>query len=182
MRLTRAERWIISNQLRILASYFPEEKEILEYQREAIEHGFEREYDSIIPFIESDTLSAAGCDEVVEILEMYWQMGRACRKQSEAGMEIDVRFPGWDGDSEYKQRSYARYYCKQGDRFADMGDSVFQNARRPMLPSYRVMLDEWRDHSRKYSLSFEDVLDLLNLGSRVLRPQALVTPPGSADE
>ncbi len=47
MKLTRTERWILSNQYRILEALYPDERGSLEKARIALESGYELEYDGM---------------------------------------------------------------------------------------------------------------------------------------
>lgn len=73
MQLTRVERWILSNQYRILEILDPREASGYAHQREALECGYEGEYGTIAEYIypEKHVMSAAACSEVIDILDMH---------------------------------------------------------------------------------------------------------------
>ena len=56
------ERWMVSNQLRILEALYPEEAESLAVQREANERDYEYVYDINSP-IDTDTMDESYCQK-----------------------------------------------------------------------------------------------------------------------
>ncbi len=150
MELSRTERWILSNQYRILEVLYPSEAEIFKNHRDAIERGYELEYAAICPaYPDDETLSSKGCQEVIDILSMY----RA----------LEIKFPGFDGNEETNQYAYARH-LRDEDRFMESLKESDFNSHTPMLGRYREMLYEWNASPDKNSLTADDVRRITSPG------------------
>lgn len=67
MKLSRTERWMLSNQYRILEALYPADAGSYARHREALESGYELHYDWMIGSIydDKDTLSSEDCREVM---------------------------------------------------------------------------------------------------------------------
>ena len=163
MKLSRVERWILSNQYRILEALHPDDADYYANAREAIENGYELHYRSISQYIYDDVMTDEECEEVIDILSMF----RALRRTYEAlpdksGIaEQRVTFVGFDGNDKVEGRylSYARYFCNQeGGRFTEIGRGDDFNSHWPALETYRRMLQAWNVSPDKYNLSQEDII------------------------
>lgn len=164
MKLSRTERWILSNQLRILAALHPKEKSDYSQPIEALECGYELEYEALCQHIykEKDCLNEEQCREVLDILGMWDALRYSYgRLEDKSGIELSrVQFPGFDGNNEptylgYTQhlRATRRYeHLHRGDNF---------NSHAPLLPWYRLMLEVWRAGGEKRELSKEEIVRLL---------------------
>jgi hypothetical protein len=99
MELSRQERLILSLQLRILEKLEPKDAKQLSQNREAIEAGYELEYDHIGGYVDKATLPREECKFVYEVLAMFDALQRAHRTLPDgAGVKAaDVQFPGFDG-------------------------------------------------------------------------------------
>ncbi|MEW5884044.1 MAG: YfbU family protein [Armatimonadota bacterium] len=173
LRLTRKDRWIISNQLRILEMLTEDEydKENLTHAREAIEHGYELEYDWSIQYIYEDAMTVQECTEVLDILEMFETLERSFEQlEDKRGVEKfdgEHRFAGWDGNNEGKQLSYARHFCEGRSRFESLGERAWMNSHMPTLSRYRAMLKAFRPiwnkkvHEGRYALTAEEITEVL---------------------
>ncbi|MEK7525880.1 MAG: YfbU family protein [Patescibacteria group bacterium] len=165
MKLTKTERWILSNQYRILEALYPHEAASFAEKREALESGYELEYSQMSQHIydDEDTLSGTECREVIEILSMFRSLNDAYSnlKDKKGVDKMDIQFVGFDGNSpiEVKYLSYARFFCESGGgRFSELRRGNLFNSHHSTLDIYRRMLDEWEKSSKKYELSKEDVL------------------------
>jgi uncharacterized protein YfbU (UPF0304 family) len=165
MKLSRVERWMLVNQMRILEALYPDEAKSISEQREALEEGYELHYGEFAQHIydDKDTLSEEGCREVLNILSMHQTLKRAYDKLEEkSGIEDHrVRFAGFDGNDavEGTMMAYARWYCNShGGRFKDLDRGDDFNSHALMLDSYRSMLKEWEKSADKNRLTKDDII------------------------
>jgi uncharacterized protein YfbU (UPF0304 family) len=147
MKLTRAERWILANQCRILEKLYPEEAKHLAETREALESGYSLHYAP--EYIDKNELTEQECREVLDILSMCYDIKHSYdRLADKAGIDAwRVEFRGFDGNEETKQLQYARFFCKHdGGRFKDLvPDGEVPNSHAPLTRLYRAMLPRWRE-------------------------------------
>lgn len=169
MKLTRTERWVLSNQYQILAALSTEDAEHYHQCREILEQGYELEYDEIARHVYDgdDTMSIAECREVVDTLAMFHILQRTYRDLADkSGIdESRLEFGGFDGNHETKHVAYARFYAsQQGGRFTDLPHPEDFNSHYPTLDVYRRMLAEWHRSESKYKLTRDDVVRITNAG------------------
>jgi len=169
MKLTKTERWILSNQYRILEALYPQEQKDLAERREALESGYEAEYDSMSQHIydDKDCLTEEQCREVIDILSMF----RALHDAKDKGgvEEKETILEGFDGNDtlESSYMAYARYFCKSdGGRFEESRKGDF-NSHSLMLGIYRRMLKEWKNSAKPHQLTKEDIVRIV--GARTYR-------------
>lgn len=174
MSLSLKDRWMLSNQLRIMEHILDrDETESLSHIREAVENGYEMEYDWGIDYIYKDTMSEAECMEVLDILEMFDRLESSfAALADQSGVEEwkgEVEFGGWDGNNESRQLGYARHFCEGRHRFEGLGHRAYMNSHAPTLHRYRVMLKAfqpiWREkisRTFRYELSRDEIIRVLN--------------------
>lgn len=164
VKLTKIERWMLSNQLRILEALYPKEAQGFADQREAIESGYELHYNWISDHI-YDGLSTDECREVVDILQLHRVLLSSYEKlDDKAGIKpSDVAFRGFDGNNETKQMLYAKYYCTYdgGRNFEELTEARKGdfNAHMHTLSRYREMLSRWKriGGERIYELTADQI-------------------------
>jgi len=166
MKLTRLERWVISNQLKMLEALYPDDVEFYAQKRKAIECGYEMHYSWACEHIYKDDsiMSIDECKEVLEILEMFDSITNSYSSiKDKSGIDKkDVKFPGFDGNSEGKYMSYARYFCSlDGGRFVSITKDTDLNSHFPTLTIYRRMLNEWNKSKNKFNLSKSEIIDII---------------------
>ena len=169
MKLSRVERWMLVNQMRILEALYPDEAKSIAEHREALEQGYEYHYDEFAQHIydDKDTLSVDGCKEVLHILSMHQALKRAYDKlPDKSGIEeYRVRFAGFDGNDrvEGTMMAYTRWYCdSHGGRFKDLDRGDDFNSHGLMLDSYRAMLKEWEASKDTNRLTKDDIIRITN--------------------
>ena len=164
MKLTRTERWILSNQYRILAKLDPKDWERYARAEDALNSGYELEYGGLVQHVNEDTLPADECVEVINILEMH-RMLKYGFDRLENKTDIDahaINFAGFDGNNETKQMAYARFVCAKGTgRYEELDTGDDFNSHSPTLPRYRSMLERWRASADKYQLSKDDIVRIV---------------------
>lgn len=171
MELTKTERLIISNQLKILKSLYPEEADGYEEQITALESGYELHYDGIVEHIE-DGLSEKECREILDILNMYRAMHFSHQRMKDEGIEIDedvereIEFLGFDGNNESSRMGYVRYFIFELGRFSELvGGSKFVdfNSHGAMtLENYQRMLGVWRGQENRQDLNQEQLKEIID--------------------
>ncbi len=165
--LTLKERLGLVLQLRTLAAVSGEsERESLAIQIEALESGYEFHYRELItPF--DNGLSRRACVEVLDILEMHSELYWGYQKLKDRGgiKETDIQFRGFDGNTEFRQMSYGKYFLFDLNRYESLHDSVKKNgcdSHCPMLDTYRRMLRLFDTRKRPPSpLSAEHIKAIL---------------------
>ena len=158
MRLSKVERLILSNQFRILEKLYPEEQGDFANFREAVETGFEIEYDWHAQYIEKDVLSIEECTEIIDILAMFDSLNHSLKKTQNISdvAKRRAKFAGFDGNHEVKQLAYTHYLRKNG-KFSDLLGDGSLNSHIPMLTSYRRMLKEWIRSDNQNYLTEDDI-------------------------
>jgi uncharacterized protein YfbU (UPF0304 family) len=162
MKLSHTERWILANQYLILEALYPDQEESFSWRREALEKGFETEYTQMSEHIYDtpDIMSTAECEKVLAILDMYRALKFSYRDMPEkSGIEESwLSFPGFDGNYEGKQRSYAWYFCnKDGGLFTELERGDHFNSHARMMGIYEEMLDIYDQCTNKFPLSKEEI-------------------------
>jgi uncharacterized protein YfbU (UPF0304 family) len=148
MKLSRTERWILSNQYRILETLYPAEAASYARNREALDSGYELHYGWMAERIydEDDMLSEEDCREVMQILNMYLALKRSYEAlQDKSGIEEwQIKFSGFDGNNETTRLAYMRYLNEEGEAYADLDRGDNFNSHMPSLDGYRRQLAEWK--------------------------------------
>lgn len=166
MKLDTKERFLISNQLKILEKLYPEEKEFYESNRKAIEYGFELHYDWIMEHI-YDGLNSEECNFVLDVLDMYASMQHSFNiLKSEKIKKEDVVFRGFDGNNETMYMAYTKYFLEDLDRYREIQESSkgYYNSHARMIGKYRSMLEKYKNYKQpyKYDLTEDHLIDLIN--------------------
>jgi uncharacterized protein YfbU (UPF0304 family) len=110
--LTIKERLSLVLQLRTLAAVEDEDnKKHLNAHIEALTSGYEFHYSELTNEF-SNGFSRRACLEVLDILEMYSELlwGYEELPEKEELKREDIAFPGFDGNYETRQMSYAQYF------------------------------------------------------------------------
>jgi uncharacterized protein YfbU (UPF0304 family) len=167
MKLSRIERWIISNQLRILEILDPKQKDSYSSTQKILENGFEYLYSSQIEYIYPDheTMSEEDGKLVVDILDMFNAIKNSLKSiDPHSGLETNhLTFSGFDGNYEGKFYSFAKFYCTEfdGGRFKNIGKGVDNfNSHASRLDTYKRMLKVWNSSPDKYALSEEQLIKI----------------------
>ena len=151
MKLTKTERWILFNQFQILeklggTDYSP--VETCKRTAEALSCGYELDYAYLSPHIYDgdDVLPADECREVLEILGMYDALQFSHQQLGSKSLvsEHDVKFPGFDGNNEGSQLSYAHFIIKDHRFESLISLNKDLNSHMPTLELYRRMLAMWK--------------------------------------
>lgn len=167
MELSKKERLAFIYQLRMLEALYPDEAAEFSNHRTALENGYALHYDWMAEQL-SEEMSEEECREVLDILDMY----RAITFSIDSLDKEDVlhkhhlaRFPGFDGNNEGRQMSYARYYIVDLDRYSELKGSEYPrfNSHMRMLNTYQTMLGRWKSLDNKFELSRDQVASILGV-------------------
>lgn len=174
MKLTRTERWVLSNQLQILQILDPDNQDDYKSTQKIIERGFEYLYDNRIQHINSDdqTMSESECILTIEILSMFRGITYSLEKIDDTtGINLTyLKFAGFDGNNEGKYLDFAFFFCNEFDdeRFSEIGKGIDNfNSHLPMLDAYLRMLEVWNTSKNKYELTREE---LIRIGEAFVHP------------
>ncbi len=162
MKLTLTERWILSNQYRILKALHKGDDEF-DQALEAIESGYELEYDQLIPHIYADTFSREECRRVRDIMAMFSVLKYSYNQlQEKTGIkQQDIIFDGFSGNEETLHMAYTRWlYEDRRFRDLDRGDDF--NSHFPTLERYTQMLRIWESMGKKHELTREEVIKIVS--------------------
>jgi uncharacterized protein YfbU (UPF0304 family) len=162
MPLSRVDRWVLSNQYRILEKLDPDEADYHREAREALDSGYELHYEWLAQHIYDGPhiMTEAECREVIDIMQMFRVLKDAlARIADKTGIDDwAVTFAGFDGNSEAKQLGYARFYCQyDGGRFTELERGDNFNSHIPSLGRYRRQTRAWKESRNENSLTEEDV-------------------------
>ena len=126
--MDQVQRLILINQYRILDLLEgTQERENSESKLAitALQHGFVREMNSLLDEAAWPILSKEGCDEVIDILNLYRQIEFSLQKLPDAeatalrGLPW-VEFSGFDGNEESDYFAYARYLLEDEGKFGEL--------------------------------------------------------------
>jgi len=167
--LSLKERLALANQYRILAALHPNEREHYLGHVEALQSGYELHYPAMVEAFDSG-LGKEDCSEVLDILQMYDDLAYSydALADKDGLTEVDVTFPGFDGNNETARMAYARYFVVDLDRYARLKATARKtgfNSHFPAMARYRRMLPAHRRLSRPPSgLSAADIRAILRAG------------------
>lgn len=165
MRLSKMERLMLSNQLKILEKLYPEEADSYATQRTAVENGYSLHYPWLMEHLYEE-MSVEDCREVLDILEMHRALTYSFDALDEkSGIDQNsIRFRGFDGNNESDKMAYARYYILDLERYEELrsgADFPDFNSHCPTIDRYRRMLIIWRKYPNQFNLSVEKIKSIL---------------------
>jgi hypothetical protein len=166
MDLTKKERIILANQLKILEKLDPDEAKYYANHRKAIEYGFKLHYSWIAESIDDDEMSEEECQEVLNVLDMYRAITYS-HQRLEDKTDIEpgaIKFRGYDGNNEPRQFSYTNYFITDLGRFDELrfgAEYPDFNSHCPMVDKYRRMLNIWEKYPDRFNLGEEQIKELL---------------------
>lgn len=166
--LSRFDRYMLSNQLRIMEVLIPTEAADLSTQREIFENGYEQLYDNGMQHIspEGETKSSTNCLEVWDTMDMFDGIGRSLSVLSENDNQVSfTKFLGYDGNSEGHFMAFAEFTVKRLGRFTylELAEPNCWNSHRSTRPIYGRMLSDWKKlHVKdRFKMSREQLLGVL---------------------
>ena len=158
--LTKVERLLLSNQLKILKALDPHEADYYETRARALDEGYELHFDELFDYI-YDVFPRDKCKWVLQVLQMHRMMWYAWEKyKPEDVPKQDIVFRGFDGNDEGSYYGYVVFFIEGLGRFRELRENVAYgdlNSHSPTLDRYQRMLNEWELSSDKYNLTIDDL-------------------------
>ena len=174
MKILRKDRWILSNQLKILSKLDLEGREDYEKCQKIIENGYEYLYSDCIKLIIPDdqTITEKESELAINILEMFRSITLSLKKIGDkTGIKLDqLNFYGFDSIHEGKYYGFVKFFCTEFDveKFPEIGKDVNNfKSNYPALDAYRRMLKVWKACKDKYELTKEE---LIKIGNASIHP------------
>lgn len=174
MKISRSDRWVLSNQLKILSILDPENLVYYEKYQKIIENGYEGLYNDCIQFIVPDdqTITEEESNLTLTILDMFRAITFSLNKiDDKTGIDLNqLKFEGFDGNNEGKYYDFVKFFCTEfdGERFPEIGKGTDNfNSHSPVLATYKRMLDVWKACKDKNNLTKEE---LIKIGNASIHP------------
>lgn len=145
-----AERWILSNQYRILQQIEPEPDPNYEIYIQILENGYRSLYGIAAQYVRQDEFPNDIAEEVEGILTMFSHLQWAKEKLQDRTITEHPRYEFWgfDGNNSPHHLQYAGILHSL-HRFPDLGDLLLINSHSNTIDIYRAMVKQWRQLSRK---------------------------------
>lgn len=117
--LTKFDRILLINQLRILEVLCPEDASQLNVQREVLERGYELLYNVNFEHISDgvNKMTAEESREVWDTMDMFDAIERSMPKDMDVSKFPMTKFMGYDGNNEGKFMSFAQFTVERLKRF-----------------------------------------------------------------
>ena len=166
--LTKLERVLLVNQLRILEALYPDEASDLSVQREVLEYGYEMLYEWYTDHIceGSSVMTVEESLEVWDTMDMFDAINRSLPEGFNTEEYSVIQFRGYSGNNEGKFMSFARFTVERLKRFEyiPMQEVDRWNSHFPMRPAYRRMLNEWKKvpESNRFNMSVDELKIVLD--------------------
>lgn len=171
LTLTKLERILLANQLRILEALYPDEASQLGVQREGLERGYEMLYDWGFENVYDgeDKMTPEESKEVWDTMDMFDAIERSTPDGLDLGEYRFAKFAGYDGNNESKFMSFARFTVERLERFQylPMQRRGYWNSHMPVRDLYRRMLEAWREvpSGDRFSMTEEQLKSVLAAAS-----------------
>jgi uncharacterized protein YfbU (UPF0304 family) len=147
IKLTDAERLILSNQYRIMALLDRSERDGWEQLSEQLRDGHAYFYENHLKMTMRPNLEEADTNFVLRVLGIYSDMAASYQALEEKGdiKEHDVRFPGFDGNDSYEAVLLQFTEALRKDRrFSEtLPEGRDLNSHFPAARGYRRIVATW---------------------------------------
>jgi uncharacterized protein YfbU (UPF0304 family) len=160
--LSKFDRMRIANQFRILEKISDSDYEAKQHalNAEIFERGYTYLYSNALDSY-WDEMSTEDAQEVIQILDLYRALTFSVERlaEKERGDLLErVKFPGFDGNYESSQLSFAQFFCQEMDRYKEL---QIENSHHSTLKSYRAQLEKWNDFGQENPLTIDQIEALL---------------------
>jgi uncharacterized protein YfbU (UPF0304 family) len=171
IKLSRLDRLVLSNQLRILEALYPDEANDIAIRREALERGYEMLYEWDMDYIYGgdDVMTSEESSEVWNTLDMFDSINRAANNLGMTDVLTKIPFAtfrGYDGNNETKFMAFAAYTVERLKRFehVKLPKIGYFNSHAPVRGIYQRMLKEWRKVTteRRFELTKNELKSILD--------------------
>lgn len=164
--LSRVERLILVNQMRILEKLDPSQHS--EAHLEALRGGYECHYDEILQAVD-ENVPRETTSLTINILSMHRSLLQWYNALKDKGdiKPGDVEFRGFNGNDEIEGicQSYTLYRVDKLGHFPELARHDDFNSHFPMLLKYNAMLDAYRPIYEKYKGPSEETPTVAELKS-----------------
>lgn len=164
MELTVNERWILSNQFKIMEMLSKNKREAEDYERlrEAIDYGYEGEYEHISHLVKGDeTVSPEECTYVREVFYLFQAIAANADKLPKDRKD-EARLPGFDGNNESKLLAFANWLTDGGSRFQEiLTHGEIPNSHMPTDHVYPEMLRKWQSMGKPHKMTAAQLNEIL---------------------
>ena len=163
MALTDFERELLINQHGILEHLDQENRDHHRRMIKVYERGYVINYSDDFDRLYRE-FSREESTYVMDVLEMYSDMQRAWKAEGSPDDidEKDLLFPGFDGNNESSQMSYAQFVVEDEGRWGDLRVRDFNSHARTEF-RYRPMVEAWKQRRRpSQHLSAEEIRAILD--------------------
>ena len=168
MELTKMDRIILINQYEILKRIDSENLSYYDELIEILQNGYLIFY-SDVDLSLSEEMPDEESKFVLDILDIY-RIIEDYKRDNPGDKVIEQHlfshFKGFDGNYESEYMAFTKFLFKQGKFteqlvYKEKTDNF--NSHLPLVPLYKKMVDKWYEMDRKYSLSKDDLLLILDV-------------------
>jgi uncharacterized protein YfbU (UPF0304 family) len=159
IKLTDAERLILSNQYQILALLQPDQAKEHARANEIVTSGYEFYYSDLNPSL-SDPVPAEVSEEIIDILDMFRAIEFSTRELGKKPSDYRIAFEGLDGNNDHPQYWFTKFVRRDLGRWEELKAYPDNSHTQTSLPTYRRMLSKWKANGKKFEMSHDDLTAL----------------------
>ena len=163
MKLTQVERAMLANQYRILMKLGSDNSESLSVMIDALESGYEQEFEECLWGISREPVPEAICKEVNDILQMLRVTRRAATERHLGAAIIErLTFEGFDANEAEGHYYYAEFLVTKKGVWSELLGLPLNSHSGATLPMYRRMREVWQQTAQSLDMPTEDVERIAN--------------------
>ncbi len=165
-KLNRFQRLVLHNQLRILKSIEPEERDY-EVLETILSEGYEIFYGELFNAI-YPPMPAEESQFVLDVLAMYQVLGlykREHTSDAEVAAHPWSEFRGFDGNNETDLVAFVRFLVHQQEKFTSIADATKTdgfNSHSETRSQYAAMVSAWKGLDERNEIDSAQALAILN--------------------
>lgn len=167
LNLTKKDKIVLINQFRILSKLYPEEESHYSELIQILENGYSIFYSMLERWIDDEMPIEHG-KFVLDVLDLYRAIEDTKRKYKNNNLSGHhySYFNGFDGNQEGEYFSFANFLINTQGKYTEQKDYLLRNdnlnSHFPMKEKYSRMLKKWLELGRNYSLTPEQVIEILD--------------------
>ena len=168
LELSKAERYIICNQLEILEKLKPDDSDSYEEAKVIFQEGFKPHYEDHMCHIAGE-VSENLCKEVIDTLDMHVALYRSKKALDGKFKDRDFLFRGYDFNNaiECKMGGYAKWLTEKRDRFTQVlegqsADFKFNSHSSGTRGMYQAQLKKWEEFDKSHDLNESQLKEIDN--------------------
>jgi len=169
--LSKVERLMLANQLRILEKLDSENADEYRKDRDIIVHGYTIQYEDVFTEI-YDEMSVEECRYVYDVLDLYRVLIRSYEElKDKEGLTLDdVKFEGFDGNNESKRWAFAKHLKEEGRWTETLTDAPLNSHSMSTMSLYPRMLKRFEpiekkildSHSGRWILTADQIKEVID--------------------